>query len=216
MSVTLDCRGGPAARRPRRCRAALGEELVWFVGYIHHHEGEDRELYPRLLTLDPGLADLVARMGAEHAAVLPALDDLRQVADRYRAGAADGEQLRTAILALERVLLPHLEQEERDAMPHVARLLTDGEWRELTQRAWLAGLPKPALARMGLWVLDGQPAEHAALMESELSRPEVMLLKTVFGPGHRRRFRRLWGGTPAAEVRALSAEARAALGAIGG
>ena len=86
----------------------------------------------------------------------------------------------------------------------------------LDRRAWLVGLPKPALARMGLWVLDGQPAEHAALMESELSRPEVAMLKLLFGPGHRRRFRRLRDGTPAAEMRALTAEARAGLGTIGG
>lgn len=200
--------GSPAALSPDR-RRALGEELGWFVEYIlHHHHGEDRELFPRLLALDPGVQDLMATMEQDHQAIHPALDALRSVAGRFGAGEASAEELLAAVDGLEQALLPHLEREEREAMPHVVRLMSHEEWHELTQRAWARGVPKPVLARMGLWILDGQPAEDAALMESTLSRAEVALLKLIFGPGHRRRSRRLWGGTPATGVPALSAEAR--------
>lgn len=65
----------------------------------------------------------------------PAAERLRQTAARYRSDAGDQPRadFRDAVSGLSQALLPHLRGEEDEAMPLVAAVLTEAEWRHWDQ-----------------------------------------------------------------------------------
>jgi len=63
------------------------------------------------------------------------------------------------------------------------------------------------LAATGLWILDGQDPESDAVMSGLVPPLARFVIKRGFGPRYGRRAARLWGGTAAVRVPALSADA---------
>ena len=64
--------------------------------------------------------------------------------------------------------------------------------------------PSASSPHSGLWTLDGQDPVSHALMSQVVPRPVLFVITTVFGPRYRRKTARLWGGTRAAAVGALT------------
>ncbi|WP_194793060.1 hemerythrin domain-containing protein [Raineyella fluvialis] len=202
--------GTPETLTPQR-RRAVGFELQWLVGFIlHHHAGEDREIYPHLPVEDPSARDLIRRMGEEHHAIHPPMEALTEVAARFADGQAPAPEVLTAITAFEVPLLPHLAREEREAMPLVSRSVTQAQWHQMELRAWVDDLGPAQRAAYGLWLVDSQTPEDTAIIMANVSKVQEVALKAVFGGTYRRRRRRAWGGTAADAVPALSIEQQAA------
>jgi hemerythrin-like domain-containing protein len=82
-------------------------------------------------------------------------DALRRDLDRLRAelttASYPDETQRDALDELDAVLRPHLEREEREAMPLVERTITQREWHDWDQRTNVKPKSMPALANEGLW-----------------------------------------------------------------
>lgn len=97
----------------------------------HHHQAEDTGLWPLIRQRTPQAQGLLDRMEADHAHLTPAAERLRQTAARYRSDAGDQPRadFRDAVSCLSQALLPHLRGEEDEAMPLVAAVLTEAEWR---------------------------------------------------------------------------------------
>ncbi|WOP19971.1 hemerythrin domain-containing protein [Raineyella sp. LH-20] len=192
-------------------RRAVAFELQWLVEFIlHHHAGEDREIYPNLPADDPLARDLIRRMGEEHEVIHPPMDVLTDVAGRFADGRASASEVLAAITALEAPLLSHLAREEREAMPLVSRSVTHARWHEMERRAWVDDLSPAQRAAYGLWLVDSQTPDDAAIIMANVSKVQELALKAIFGGSYRRRRRRAWGGTPADAVPALSIEQQAA------
>lgn len=68
-------------------------------------------------------------MEADHARMLPAIDDVSTAARGYRDDTSDlvRDALLEGVNALDDVLLPHLRTEEDEAMPAVSASITDAE-----------------------------------------------------------------------------------------
>jgi len=101
-------------------------------------------------------------MEADHAHLTPAAERLRQAAARYRSDAGDQPRadFLDALACLSQTLLPHLRGEEDEAMPLVAGVLTEAEWRRWDQAHNIKGKSLGRLAADGHWLMDGLDPGH--------------------------------------------------------
>jgi hemerythrin-like domain-containing protein len=189
-------------------RQALADHLVWMMVFLdRHHTSEDEGLYPMVLRKNPAARDLLQDMDADHQRIHPAMERVAEAAGALHAPSATAPaELLTAIDELESVLYPHLRREEEEAMPLVAATITAADWHTWDEKHNIKGLSFGELATTGLWTLDGQDPVSHALMSQAVPRPVLFVIKRVFGPRYRRKTARLWGGTRAANVRALTKE----------
>ncbi|HEX5615745.1 MAG TPA: hemerythrin domain-containing protein, partial [Acidimicrobiia bacterium] len=111
-------------------RRAIGAHLTWMMSFLRaHHESEDRGLYPLVRARVGDAADARAvldRMEREHEAIAPAVAAVETAAVALVADPGDAVT-QSALDALETLaasLLPHLREEEDDAMPIAARSIT--------------------------------------------------------------------------------------------
>lgn len=182
-------------------RIALADHVLWLTGFLHaHHHGEDEGLYPLVLRENPPAATMIETMNVDHRHIEPAVAELEGAARAYRDDADAAAKLRTALHDLSDVLLPHLEREEREMMPIVSASITDRQWRDWDEEFNLKPKGMLTLAKEGQWLLDGLDdagRDHVAHLVPPVPR---FLLLRILCPVYRRRFARLWGGTPAETI----------------
>ena len=190
VRAALACPVPPARRR------ALAAHVDWMMDFLHeHHEGEDAGLYPMVRAADPTAGALLDAMAADHAKVDPAVDALRAAAERWASSDAERSGLLDALIALEDVLLPHLEREEAEAMPVVSATITHDQWHAWDQEHNIKPTSLPQLAEEGLWLMDGLDPARRAIVEAEVPWVPRMIVLYGFGPGYRRRAAARWAGT---------------------
>ncbi|MBM7785561.1 hemerythrin domain-containing protein [Tenggerimyces flavus] len=201
MVLTAD---GEIAQERRR---AIGEHLVWLMHSLHvHHTGEDTHLWPEIRRREPSAGALLDVMDADHKRIAGPIGGIEKVGTAYAAGSADAAEVLAAVDQLEAALLPHLAREEQQMMPVVAQVLTDTEYEELGERAFIKPKSFSDLAMEGHWVLDNATPEVRELMVSKIPAvPRWILLNLLGGPYQRRR-KAAWEGTPAADLAPVPAE----------
>ena len=196
--------GAHPISEPRR--TALAEHLVWMMAFLgRHHTGEDAGLYPMVLQKNGAAQQLLAAMDAEHQQIHPAMDRLTKAAQEFGRDSITQSELLEAVEGLEGVLYPHLEREEEEMMPVVAASITAADWHRWDQEHNIKGVSFGELAATGLWILDGQDRASDALMSQAVPAPIRFIITRGFGPRYRRKTAQVWGGTPAADVPAISA-----------
>ena len=180
-------------------RRAVGAHLTWMMRFLHaHHASEDDGLYPFVRDRAAGAVDVcevLDRMASGHDAIAPAI---AQVEVTAAALAADGsedtaQQAALALDALREVLLPHLREEEADAMPIVSSLVTAAEWKALEKEYNVTPKSMSDLGFEGHWLIDATTeADRAAVLGVVPLVPRLLLLY-----GYARRYRRhasaCWG-----------------------
>lgn len=180
----------------------LGAHAVWLMDFLHdHHTTEDTSLFPLIRANNPGAAELIDAMDAEHHAIGEARSALEQAGRSAEAGQAGAaEALRAAVADLRAVLDPHLEHEERD-LPRVVELsVTEQEWAAF-EKSNVEGKKPPELAFQGHWMLDNLEPAGAAVVKSKVPAVPRFIMLRFLGGAYRKRRDELWGGTPAETVR---------------
>jgi uncharacterized protein YndB with AHSA1/START domain len=133
-------------------------------------------------------------MATQHEHILPAVKSLAEAAETCLSGTDDdGAALLVAVAGLEEVLLPHLRQEEDEAMPMVASTLTHQQWSDLEQRVNIKSKSVVQLADEGHFLLDGLDAERRRLVTGLVPAVPRFILVHAFGWRYRRRSRQRWG-----------------------
>jgi hypothetical protein len=127
-------------------RAALVADHLDLLGALlhHHHEGEDRLLWPVLQPRVPaGVAETVARIEQQHQGISEALAAVGSALAGWREQAAteDREALAAALERLLERVTEHLAAEEEHILPLAATHMTPAEWQQLGEEG-IAGLPK--------------------------------------------------------------------------
>lgn len=187
------------ARRAQRC--AVAAHLSWMMDFLHaHHASEDDGLYPLVRERAGDAADaleVVDRMAREHKAIAPSVAAVETAAIALAADPSDKatQQTIAALDALVIVLLPHLQEEEDDAMPIASRLITAAEWQAIEQKHNLDPKSMADLGFEGHWLIDNaSDADRATVVGLVPPIPRFILLY-----GFARRYRRhaaaCWGET---------------------
>jgi hemerythrin-like domain-containing protein len=178
-----------------RARAAVLAEHLSDVtsGLHHHHTGEDELLWPPLLTRASPEAELVRRMQQQHEQLAALLERIRQLTPRWRSEAGEDvrDELADVIEQASAALDEHLDAEERQILPLVARHITQDEWDALGEYGRQV-IPKnsKAFVFIGTILEDATPQERAAFLNL-LPPPVRWAWRLVGGRIHRRAVTRI-------------------------
>jgi hypothetical protein len=190
---------------PDARRAALAEHLVWMMDFLHHHhEGEDNGLYPLVRTKDAALGEILDSMNSEHAAIVPAMDEVKMAARSWAKDPTQTPRVLAAIEALNAVLGPHLKHEEEEMMPLVQQTVSQREWQEWDQATNVGPKSSKQLAFEGHWLIDNTTAEERNTVVHQVPAVPRFFLVNFMGGPYRRRRAALWGGTAALDVPSLT------------
>jgi hemerythrin-like domain-containing protein len=163
----------------------------------HHHSGEDRLLWPKLLQRVPAeLAATVTLMEQQHHQIHDTMQQAGDAMTRWRehATAADRDRLAAALDRLQAALTEHLAAEEEHILPLAARCLTEAEWAQLGEEG-MGGVPKSQLMLVfGMLKYQGDPQVIAQMLAHAPLVPRLIL--PVLAPRAYARYARRVHGTP--------------------
>ena len=186
---TTLARPGPTSSAQRR---SIGAHLTWMMGFLHaHHAAEDDGLYPLVRSRardDADALEVLDRMATDHEAIAPAAAAVETSGVALAADPTDDATQRTitALDALAAALLPHLQQEEDEAMPITSRLITAAEWQAIDKAYNLDPKSMSDLGFEGHWLIDGaSDADRTTVLGLVPPIPRFILLH-----GFSRRYRR--------------------------
>ncbi|MEU5278292.1 hemerythrin domain-containing protein [Streptomyces asoensis] len=164
------------------------------VGLHAHHTGEDEVLWPALLPHLDLDAEQVLAMEAQHHELDGGLEEVQVLMDRWRVRAlvADRDELAEALRRHRRQLCAHLDEEEREVMPLVARHVDEKVWQAVGERG-LAETPKNRLMiALGAIVEDCPPDERREFL-ARLPLAARVMWKVLGQRQYRRETRRIRG-----------------------
>ncbi|MFJ3806028.1 hemerythrin domain-containing protein [Streptomyces sp. NPDC090073] len=164
------------------------------VGLHAHHTAEDEVLWPALLPHLDLDAEQVLAMEAQHHELTGGLDEVRVLMDRWRARAlaADRDELAEALRRHHRQLSAHLDEEEREVMPLVARHVNDKDWHAVGERG-LAETPRNRLMIALGAILEDCPPDERREFLARLPLAARVMWKLLGQRQYRRETRRIRG-----------------------
>lgn len=173
-------------------RRAIAGHLTWMMRFLHaHHASEDDGLYPLVRERGgaaPDVREVLDRMRRGHDAVATAAARVEAAAAALAVDGSDDHAARVVVALdeLSEVLLPHLHEEEADAMPIASRLVTAAEWSAIEQQHNLDPKSMSELGFEGHWLIDGSSdADRTTVLGLVPPVPRLLLLH-----GYARRYRR--------------------------
>jgi hemerythrin-like domain-containing protein len=176
--------------------AVVADHVEWMVTFLHaHHEGEDQNVWPRLLERLPGQTDpLIYTMEAQHEGLATALDDLAVKAAHWRMTATAEERDALADAATDLLLRinEHLGMEEREVLPLIDQYLTEKEWKQVGG----SGLKKMSFRQLKVafgMILDGAAPEQVTIMRDTIPRGAWMIFSLLGPPAYAKYAHRLHG-----------------------
>ena len=161
-------------------RAQVVAGHVQLIGTFlhHHHDGEDRLLWPRLLERVPAeLAPTVELMERQHEGVHEVIEEMTAALVRWRGEAAetDRDQLADALDRLHTRLVEHLAAEEQHILPLASRSLTAAEWGELCEDGMAAQAKSKLPMIFGMIMKDADSEVICGMLANAPLVPRLML-----------------------------------------
>jgi hemerythrin-like domain-containing protein len=166
----------------------VAEHLALILDGLHmHHTGEDAVLWPLLQVRAAPSTALVETMQRQHEVVDGRTEEVRSLAAAWArdATAAAGEQLAQLVEDLAGALLEHLDLEEREILPLVARHITVEEWQSLGEHGRDEMSARQLPLMFGAILEDADDDERAKMM-AQLPTPVRWFLRTVGARQYRR------------------------------
>jgi hemerythrin-like domain-containing protein len=173
------------AAQLQRAYANLFDELK------HHHEAEDRWVFPMMSKLVDDQA-LLAEMDAEHHAMAEALAETAGAMQRFATSgsAHDAARARESVIRTQAVVGNHLDHEENEFEPLVDPHLESAEWKEVEKK--LRSQPLGQVGRFMAWLQDGMEPETRRYLRSAIPPPVLFLLGRVVGRSYHREIAPVW------------------------
>lgn len=137
-----------------------------------HHEGEDELLTPRLLERCPTDAALITRIARQHDDVLTSIGTAESQVAAWRADptAANRDSTTQSLAQLNRVLTPHLDEEELEIVPLASTCINVAEWGEMPEHGMRTFTGDKAWLIMGL-VQEQMRPEQIERMQANMPPP---------------------------------------------
>ena len=140
----------------------LAKHLHGITALLHvHHRTEDEYFWDRMTERAPSCGLHVALMRRQHGAVSDRLDVVDGLVSRWarRPDGATAARLAAELDEVDRLLVEHLADEERDAFPVLDAILSDAEWDDIHRHAQRHKPPLPIFVLLGL-MIDSVPASE--------------------------------------------------------
>lgn len=143
-------------------------KLMMMVLERHHH-AEDVKLWPVLEQHAPDRADLLREMESQHEQLQPLIDSARAETDAWMTDptAPNRAALHTTLIRLEKLLLPHLGQEEAEILPLVQETFTQEEFNAIGEYSRQDVPPEQMPIVLGM-ILDDTTADVRDLLWTAL------------------------------------------------
>lgn len=186
----------------------LAKHLHGITALLHvHHRTEDEFFWDRMTERAPACGLHVALMRRQHGAVSDRLDRVDAIIDRWSraADAATADRLADELDEVDRLLVEHLADEERDAFPVLDRILSDAEWDDIHRHARRHKPPLPIFVLLGLMIESVPEAERDAWLAARLPAPIRTAYRVAGRRQYERAMQRLRGPRPAGAVRPATA-----------
>lgn len=169
----------------RRAYGNLRRELT------HHHQQEDRLIWPALAKLDID-RELLAAMESEHQDLSTALAETDAAMEAFAASAsaADARAARDSVVQTRAVVDRHLTHEEDELEPVMSPYLDSPEWKAVEKQ--LRSQPPSVAGGFFAWIQDGMSEEGRACLRSNVPRPVSVILSRVFGRRYHREIAPIW------------------------
>ncbi|GAA4596592.1 hypothetical protein GCM10023194_69230 [Planotetraspora phitsanulokensis] len=167
-----------ATGRPTVPSTALAELRDFLVANLHHHhESEDGLLWPMITAVEPGAADGLAALGAEHVQLDAVLDALGEVEIR---DGVDRAALREAAMAVRDLVHRHLEKEEPLLFPALRDHVSPEAWADFSQKVIATSPTEAAHLMVGFFDEVGTPEEVESVLSAlpEPARQFVPMMRT--------------------------------------
>lgn len=175
-------------------RAGLvAEHLALILDGLHmHHTGEDAVLWPLLHVRAAPSSDLVETMQRQHEVVDGRTEEVRTLATAWAKAptALGGEQVAQLVEGLATALFEHLDLEEREILPLVARHITVEEWQSLGEHGREAMSFRQLPLMFGA-ILEDADADDRDQMLAQLPAPVRLVLRTIGARQYRRYINRV-------------------------
>lgn len=169
----------------RRAWTFLHHELT------RHHEGEDDLIWPMMEAkgVDPGP---LRTMESEHQAMARALAEGDAALDALVAvpSAERAAQAREVIVETRRVVVDHLDHEERELEPLLMPHLDSPEWTAVEKQ--LRKAPPTTAGQFFAWLMDGADPETTAFVYDTVPKPVVKVLGGAVGRKYHREVAPAW------------------------
>ena len=159
----------------------------------HHHEQEDRLIFPALGGLGVDAA-LLAEMETEHQAMAAGLADSADAMSRLAgsASAADATAARTSVARTKDIVDGHLTHEEADLEPLMADHVRSPGWKAVEKQ--LRRQPPSVVGPFFAWLQDGMTPEGRTYLDSTMPKPVLAVMSRVFGRRYSREIAPVWRG----------------------
>jgi iron-sulfur cluster repair protein YtfE (RIC family) len=181
-------------------RAKIVADHLQFIidGLHHHHAAEDELAWPVLIARLPERRDEIARMAEQHEDIAAAITRVQSDKAEWM-NAVDGptsQRLQTSVAELARLLVEHLDEEERVAVPIIEEHMTQAEWKAATDRgaSFLSSRPVMGIVLGGLLLDYADPGERRSFLAG-VPVPQRMLLKLLSARMAASYRRKLYGTT---------------------
>jgi hypothetical protein len=182
----------PLVRRARdgdtgRAGTVVGHLRLIMAGLHMHHTGEDVVLWPLLLERATPSTELVQTMQRQHHRVDEYAAQVEPLATAWAAdpSAIRGEQLARLVEQFAEALLEHLDLEEREILPLVARHISVPEWDSLGEHG-KDSMSARQLPLMFGAILEEADDEERQRMLGHLPAPVRLVMRTVGARQYRR------------------------------
>jgi hemerythrin-like domain-containing protein len=157
----------------------------------HHHEGEDRHIFPMLSTVgvDPVLLD---EMESEHVAMSEALEETSTALSTLsrRGSPNDAVTARASVDRTRAVVERHLAHEENELEPQLTPHMESPEWKAVEKK--LSRQPPGVAGPFFAWLTDGMSDGNRAFLRRTVPMPVVVVLSRVFGRRYHREVAPVW------------------------
>ena len=146
----------------------------------HHHQSEDRLIYPFVAKVAPA-PELLRAMDDEHHNMADALAETRASMTVYASTASsdDAQSARDSVARTRSIVDQHLSHEENDFEPLVWPYLETSEWKAVEKQTRQTSLT--ASGSFFAWLQDGISDEHRTYLRSAIPRPVTFLLSRLGG-----------------------------------
>ncbi|GAA1814794.1 hemerythrin domain-containing protein [Agromyces neolithicus] len=168
------------------------------TGLHAHHEGEDTMLWGALEQRAPGCSPHVARMKAQHAALLVHLTAVDDALPTWRASAqpADAAPLGAALDGVNSALADHLGDEEHNIVPVMEVVITQTEVDALSEHGRKATPKGRMFLQLGA-ILAAQPDGGDEWQRKHLPPPVRLIWRWLGKPKYEANRAELVGDRPA-------------------